>query len=111
MLVLSDVKCRPTNGNVVVVIDHDQIAELQVSSSRGSFTRNALHSAAIAKEAICVVVNQLETWFVKDSGGVCLCDGKSNSIREALTERTGRNLNSGSVVSFGVTWCDAVDLL
>ena len=46
-----------TNGNVVVIVDADQVAELQMASSASSFTGNTLHGTAIAKEAIGVVVD------------------------------------------------------
>jgi hypothetical protein len=96
---------------VVVVIDHDQVAELQVTGHGGSLAGNALHSAAITEEGVCVVVNKLVAGLVEDGGSVPLGHGETDGIGETLAERAGGDLNTGSVVGLGVTGCDAVDLL
>lgn len=57
---------------MVVVIDHDQVAQLQVASGTRCFTSNALHSTAITKDTICMIVNDLEPRFVEMSSGLCL---------------------------------------
>ena len=72
------------DGDVVVVIDGDQVAELEVASQRGSLARDTLHQAAIAEEAVGVIVDEVETRLVEDSGGVGLAHGKTNSIRDTL---------------------------
>jgi hypothetical protein len=102
---------KRTNGNVVVIVDSNQIAELQVTSSRSSFTGNTLHSTAITEEHECVVVDKLEARFVKDSRSVRLSNGKTNGIGETLTERASGDLNSGGVMCLGVAGGNAIDLL
>jgi hypothetical protein len=100
-----------TNGNVVVVIDGNQVAQLKVTSHGGSLGGDTLHSAAITEEGVSVVVEQLETGLVVDTAGVGLGNGQTNGVGETLTQRTSGNLNTGGVVRLGVTGADTVDLL
>jgi hypothetical protein len=58
-----------------------------------------------------MVVDQLEVGLVEDGGGVLLSNGETDGVGEALTERARRDLDTGSVVGFGVAGSDAVDLL
>ena len=100
-----------TNGDVVVIIDHDQVAQLQMASSGGSLAGNTLHSTAITKEAVCVVVDQVIAGFVEHCSSVLLGDGETDSIGETLAKRTSGDFNAGCVVGFGMAWSNAVDLL
>lgn len=100
-----------TNRDVVVIVDHDEVAELQMTSHRSSLRGNTLHSAAITEEGVCVVVEQLVAGLVENSGGVPLSNGKTDSVGETLTKRSSGDLNTGGVVGLGVTRSDRVDLL
>ena len=100
-----------TNRDVVIIIDHDEIAQLQVSRCTGSFTRNAFHGAAITKEAVGMIVHQVKARFVELCSSVRLGNGKANSIAKALAKRSSCDLDAWSVVCFGMARCDAVDLL
>ena len=96
---------------MVVIVDGNQVAQLQVTGSGGSLAGNALHSAAIAEEHVCVVVDEVESGLVEDGCGMRLRNSKTDGIGETLAERASCDLNTGGVVSFGVTRSDAVDLL
>ena len=94
---------------MVVIVDTDEIAKLQVTSSGSGLAGNALHSATITEEEECVVVDQLEAGLVVYGSGVCLGNSKTNSVGETLTKRTGGHLDAGCVVRLRVTRCDAVN--
>jgi hypothetical protein len=96
---------------VVVIINGNQVAELQVTGHRGGLAGNTLHSAAITEEAVCVVVDQVIARLVEDGGGVSLSNGQTNSVGETLTQRTSGDLDTRGVVSLGVTGSDAINLL
>lgn len=100
-----------TNGNVVVVVDGNQVAELQVTSHRGSLGGNTLHGTAITEEGVGVVVEQLIAGLVEDTTGVGLGNGQTNGVGETLTQRASGDLDTGGVVGLGVTGGDAVELL
>jgi len=42
---------------VIVVVDHDQIAQLKMTGYTRSFTGDAFHRATIAEEAVSVIVD------------------------------------------------------
>lgn len=96
---------------MVVVVDHDEVAELQVASHRCSLRGDTLHSAAITEEGVCVVVEQLIAGLVEDSGRVPLSNGETNSVGETLTKGTSGDLDTGGVVGLRVTGSDRVNLL
>lgn len=96
---------------MVVIVDGNQVAKLQVTGHGGSLAGNTLHSAAITEEAEGVVVEQLVAGLVEDTSGVLLGNGQTNSVGETLTQRASGNLDTGGVVGLGVTRGDAVDLL
>ena len=96
---------------MVVVVDGNQVAELQVTSSGSSLAGNTLHGTSITEEHVGVVVDELKARLVEDSRSVRLCNGKTDGIGETLTKRASSNLDTGGVVGLGVTGGDAVDLL
>jgi hypothetical protein len=96
---------------VIVIIDHDQIAKLQMACKAGSFACNTLLRTPITKEAVSVVVNQIKTWLVEDRTSVCLGDGQANRIAETLTQRASCNLDTRGVKSFWVAGSDTIDML
>lgn len=59
---------------MIVIIDHDQVSELQMTRSRSSLTCDALHGAAIAEEAVGVIVDDIEARLVVGSRGMSLGD-------------------------------------
>lgn len=94
---------------MVVVVDTDQVAELQVTSGGGSLGSNTLHGATITEEEVGVVVNKVEGRLVVDGGGVSLGDGETDGVGETLAERTSGDLDTWGIVGLWVTWGDAVD--
>lgn len=99
------------NGDVVVVVDGNEVAELEVTSQGRGLTRNTLHQAAIAEEAVGVVVREGEAGLVEDGGGVGLGHGQTDGIADTLTQRAGGDLDTGGIVRLGVTRSDAVNSL
>lgn len=96
---------------MVIIIDHDEVAKLQMASNTSSFTCNAFLCAPISKEAVGVIVNQVEAWLVEVGSGVSLRNGKTNGISKTLPEGTSGDFDAGSVMEFGVTRCLTVDML
>lgn len=95
---------------MVVVVDGDQVAKLQVTSGGGSLAGNTLHCTAVTEENKGVVVDEVETRLVENTSSVGLSHGETDCVGEALAQRTGGDLDTGSVVALGVAWGDAVDL-
>jgi hypothetical protein len=96
------------NGDVVVIPDGNQVTELEVTSERAGFARDTLHEAAIAEEAVGVVVDEIETRLVEAGSGVSLGNGKTDSVGNTLAEGASGDLNARGVVSLGVAGGPAV---
>ena len=96
---------------MVVIIDHDEVAQLQMTRSASSFAGNTLHGTTISEETVGVVVYNVESGLVEGSCGLSLCNGKPDGVSKALTERTSGNFNAWDFVCLGVTRSFAVDVL
>lgn len=96
---------------MVVVIDSNEVAQLQVTSHGGGLTGDTLHGAAIAEEGVGVVVEELVAGLVEDTSGVSLGNGQTDGVGETLAKGTSGDLDTGSVVGLGVTGGRAVELL
>lgn len=100
-----------TNGNVVVVVDANEVTKLQVTSSRGGLGSDTLHGAPIAEEAVGVVCGDIKAGLIKNGTGVSLSDGKTDSVGKTLSEGTSGDFDTRSIVSLGVAGCDGVERL
>lgn len=96
---------------MVIIVDHDEISELQMTGRAGSFTSNALHGTSISKKGESMVIDQIETRLVELSSGVGLRNGQANGVSETLTKRSSSDFNSRCILSFWVPGGDAVNLL
>lgn len=99
------------NRDMVVVPDGNEVAELKVTSQRASLARDTLHQAAVAEEAVCVVVSNGEAGLVEDSSSVSLGHGKTDGVADTLAKGASGDLNAGGVLSLGVTRSLAADFL
>ena len=100
-----------TDGDMVVIVDGDQVAELQVTGERRSFASNAFLGASIAEKDVSVVIDQVVARLIEQGAGVSLSNCETHGVGEALAERSSRDLNTGSVVAFGMAGGYAVHLL
>ncbi len=98
-----------TNGNVIVVVDGNQIAELQMSGQARRLAGNTFHGTTISKEAVRMVGDQVKAGLVELGRGVGLTDGQTDRVRETLSQWTGRHFDTGRVVRLGMARSDAVD--
>lgn len=97
------------NGDVVVVVDGNQVAELEVTSQGRGLGGDTLHQATVTEEAVCVVVDKVEVLLVEGGASLSLGNGKTNSVGDTLSEGTSGDLDTRGVVGLGVTRGDAVN--
>jgi hypothetical protein len=100
----------PTDGDVIVVIEANEVSEFQMSSQTGSLAGDALHGTAIAKDAVGVVGNEVESGLVERGSSMRLGNSESNRIANTLSQRTSGDLDTGSL-AFRMSRGFAVDLL
>ncbi len=85
---------RPLDRDVVVVVEDDELAELEVAGERGGLARDALHQVAVARDRVREVVDDRVAVAVEARREVRLRYRHADRVREALTERTGRGLDA-----------------
>ena len=90
---------RAVDGDLIVVEQHDEAAELEMAGERDRLVADALHQAAVAGHAIGEVVDDLVAIAaIEQPLGKRHADG----VAETLAERAGRGLDAGRVAVFGV---------
>ena len=87
------------DGDVVVVVDADQVAEAEVAGERRRLVADALHEAAVAGDDERVVVDHVGA---EPGAQAPLGDGHADGVGEALAERPGRDLDAGGVADLGM---------
>ncbi|MCY1290549.1 hypothetical protein D9M70_396990 [compost metagenome] len=98
------------DGDAVVVVEGDQLAEAEGAGQRADFMADAFHHAAVAQEDIRMVVDDAVAVAVELRGEGLLGDGEADRVGDALAERTGGGLDARGVAVFRVARGAAVQL-
>jgi len=98
------------DGDAVVVVEVDELAQAQVAGQRGGLGGDAFHQVAVADDGVDVVVNDLVAGAVEAGGQVGLGDGHAHAVGEALPQRAGGGLHAGREAVFGMAWSAAAPL-
>ena len=98
------------DGDIVVVIQHNQLAQAQRARQRSRFVRNAFHQAAVTQENISVVVHDVKAVAVEFCGQNFLCQSHAHGIGNALPQRAGGGFHAVGIAVFGVAGRFAVQL-
>ena len=85
--------------DVIVVVDHHELAEAEVPSERRRLVTDALREASISGDGEDMVIEQVRA---VPGAQLRLGDRHAHGIGHALAERTGRDLDTGGVPDFGV---------
>ena len=86
------------DGDVVVVVEHDERAEAEVARERGGLARDPLLQAPVAADHEGVVLHHVEALAVEGRGGVRLPQRHAHGIGEALPQRAGGHLDAHGVL-------------
>jgi len=98
------------DGNAVVVIEDDQLAELPGSGKGACFVADAFHQAAVANERVGVVVDDGETVAVEFGGQQLFGERQADGVGQALAERSGTGFDARGIADFRVARGHAVQL-
>jgi GMP synthase PP-ATPase subunit len=86
------------DGDAVVVVDEDEVVEAEVTSERDGLLTNTLLQAAVAGEAEDLgVAGDGEALTVVLGRDLLAGDGETDSVGDALAERTSRDLDAGEL--------------
>ena len=53
------------NGNLIIIIQHNQLVQLQRTGQRGSLAADAFHHAAVSGEGVGMMIDDIEAGLVK----------------------------------------------
>lgn len=90
------------DGDVVAVVEHDQLAQLQVAGQRSCFGSHPLHVAAIAQDHVGVVIHNGVAGLVEAGGQMGLGNRQPNRVTHPLPQRAGGDLYPRSFKVFRV---------
>ena len=91
------------DADAVVVIQADKLAEAMGTRERCGFVRDSLHEATVAGKYPGSVINNRVTVSVVARGENLLRKRHADGIRETLTKRTRRRLDTRRLTDFGMT--------
>lgn len=100
---------RPRQRDLVVVVQHDQLAEREVSRERGRLRCDTLHQITVPGEDVRMMIDD-RLLAVVGGGEMRFGDREADGIADSLTERAGRYLNAGRVMVLGMARCAAEEL-
>jgi hypothetical protein len=98
------------DGDAVVVVEGDQLAQARGAGQRAGFVRDAFHQAAVAEEDVGVVIDDGVAGAVELGGQHLLGQRHADGVGDALAERAGGGLDAGGVAVFRVARGLAVQL-
>ena len=90
-------------GDVVGVVEHDEVIEAEAAGERGGLLRDAFLEAAVAGETDHQVVEDLVLRGVEVGGGHLGGDGHADDVAGALTEGAGGGFDADGLAELGVT--------
>ncbi|CCJ85576.1 hypothetical protein BN133_1953 [Cronobacter dublinensis 582] len=90
------------NGDAVVIVKTDQLAEPQRSRERTDLMGDTFHQAAVAHKHIGVVVDDLMARPVKLRRQGFLSNSEADRVREPLTERPGGGFHARRIADLRV---------
>mmetsp|Transcript_9225 Transcript_9225/g.37722 ORF Transcript_9225/g.37722 Transcript_9225/m.37722 type:complete len:328 (-) Transcript_9225:30-1013(-) len=98
------------DGDGVVIVEGDELAESPVGGEGGALTGHTLHVAAVTHDGVGVVVDDLAVGLVEAAREVLLGHGEADGVADAHTEGTGGDLNAVGDEVLGVTGGHGVPL-
>ena len=90
------------DGNGVIVVEIDDLAQAQMARQAGGLAGNAFHEVAVAHDGIGKVVDDLEARAVEAFSQPALGQRHAHAVGEAGAQRAGGRLDAHSVTRFGV---------
>ena len=90
------------DGDLVAVIEHDELGQAQRARQGAGLGGDALHHAAVAHQAVGVMVHHGEAVAVEHGGQVLLGHGHAHGVGDALAQGAGGGLHHGRVAVLGM---------
>ncbi len=90
------------NGDLVVVVERDELAQAERSGERAGLVGDSLHQAAVTDRHVGMVIDDAGGGAVEFGGKDAFCDRHADRIRQSLSQGTRGRLNARGNPEFGV---------
>ncbi len=90
-------------GDVVLVVEVDNLAELEVAGNGGGFEGDAFHDVAVGDDAVGVMVDDLVAGPVEGFSQEPFRHGETDTVGQPLSERAGGDFDTRSIAALRVT--------
>ena len=100
----------PVDGDAVVVVERDQLAQLPGAGERGGLVADAFHQAAVTQEGVGMVVHHAVAVAVELGGQQLLGQRHAHRVGDALAQRAGGGFHARGDAHFRVARGLAVHL-
>ena len=94
---------RPVELDMVVVVEHDELAQSKVAGQRRDLRRDALLEVAVRRDDVGPVIDDLVAVAVELGAQPPLGDGHADGVGEALAERPGRRFDPRRQTRLGMS--------
>src|SRR5262249_30827207 len=98
------------DGDAVVVVNPTEFRELKMACQRRRFTGDPFHHVAVATDGVDVVIDHRKAGTIEIARHPAAGQRDANAVGDALTERAGRRLDTGSPAVFGMPGTLAIEL-
>ena len=98
------------DGDVVVIVQIDKLAQLQMTGQGGGLRGHALHQVSVAHDGIGEVVHNGMSRTVEGSRQIAFSQRHSHPVAETLPQRAGGSFHAGGQAVLGVAWGSAAPL-
>lgn len=95
--------------DAIGVIEHGQLAETEASSDRGSLAADPFHHVAVPGDHPGAVIDDGVAGAVVTGSQHALSHREPDAVGDALTERTGPDVDAGSHAELGMAGSDRVE--
>ena len=92
------------DGNTVVIVKTNQLAQSQRARQRTDFVGNTFHQATVAHKHIGEVIDNFMIRLVKLRRQCTLCYRQPDGVRQTLSKWTGGGFNTWRITNLRVTW-------
>jgi hypothetical protein len=96
--------------NLVVVVQHNEFAQLRMPGQRTGLGRHAFHETAVACKYVGKVIYDRMAGFIETCGQMRLGNGQANGIANPLSQWAGGGLNPRREMALGMAGGAAVPL-
>ena len=97
-------------GDVVLIIEHNQLAQFKSAGKRGGFLFYSFLEASVSHQDVGVMVYYGEAVPIEFSGQMAFGYSHAYGVGYALSQRSGSSFNPGSVAVFGMAGSAAAPL-